>query len=93
MISKGLVVRLPLRLEMQFYVVPYFKKQRGCKARKFANIHTTYHILEHMILHVEMAKAAVPKLECAIPHWRLHQIGRIRLVHLYKKYFVEVSFA
>lgn len=60
-----------------------FGKQRGCRTRKFAKIHITYHVLEHMnTFHIQMAEVAVPKLKRTTIYWRLHQVGHIRSIHL-----------
>ena len=70
-----------------------FTKQRGCKARKFAKVHTTYYVLECMnILHVQMGKVVLPKLKRAISHWKLYQVGHFRFVHLHKIDFVQIVF-
>ena len=75
-ISKGLVL-CPLlvkkRSPMLFAFDMRFVKQQGCGAEFFAKVHITHHVLKRMnILHIQMAKAMMSKLEHAISRWMLH---------------------
>lgn len=66
---------------------------RGCGVRNFIKVHVTYHVLKRMkIFHVQMVEAAVLKLKRTIFRWRLHKVGCIRFMHLYKIYFVQIVF-
>ena len=55
---------------MLFAFDAHFTKQERCGARKFVKVYTTYYVLEGMnTMHVQMAKAVVPKFESVISCW------------------------
>ena len=64
-----------------------------CFPRNLAKVYDNPHVLKCMnIFYAQMAKAVVPKLKHAISYCILLQVGRIRFVHIYKIYFIEVVF-
>ena len=87
-ISKGLVVCLPLLFQKTtLYFLPLMHTSQN-------NEDVGQENLEGMnILHVQMAKAVMPKFERAISHSRLLQVSWFHFVHLYKIDLIQVVFA